>query len=392
MISKENSLLDLTGKKFGDWTVISRTSNVKGHTRWLCVCSCGKRVHVYTSSLRSGKSNSCGHKKKNPIDLLGKRFGKLHVISETTEKPYTYALRYRSKNKGKCWECLCDCGNKCIVTSRNLLSGNTKSCGCLGIFSDPTKGSKKALFRKYKRSAKKRNHFFNVSFDQFSAIIDQKCFYCGKSPSQIFKGNREDFLYNGIDRLYSNKGYEVDNIVTCCKECNYLKWTKNIDDFLIWLKACYNHLNLEITDPFLTIQINLNKANIQNNGKNVLRKDDPCYYSKNTLYNDIYKNKCGKKRGLIFELSFEEFFYRSQKKCFYCDIKPKNFFKKGSSKGFFYNGLDRINNDVGYIKDNIVTCCSICNESKMNLDLQTFIDRIKKCYEYLKKYYKNKEI
>ncbi len=389
MIPENNSLLDLTGEKFGDWKVISRASNIKGHTRWLCVCNCGKKVPVYTSSLRSGKSTSCGHKKRNFIDLSGKRFGKLYVIGETTKNPYTYALRYRSKNKGKCWECLCDCGNKCIVTSRNLLSGNTKSCGCLGIFSDPTKGSKKALFRKYKRSAKIRDHSFNISFDQFLVMIDQECFYCGKSPSQTFKGNREDFLYNGIDRLESNRGYEIGNIVTCCKECNYLKWTKSINDFLIWLKMCYNHLNLEFTDSLLTIQINSNEVDIQNNEKYNLRKDDPCYYSKNTFYN-VYKNVCGKKRGLIFELSFEEFFSISQRKCFYCGIEPNKLFKKGSSKGFFYNGLDRINNDMGYIKDNIVTCCSICNESKMNLDQKIFINRIKKCYGYLKKYYLKK--
>lgn len=31
------------------------------------------------------------------------------------------------------WVCRCDCGNEIIVSSSSLVSGNTKSCGCVGI-------------------------------------------------------------------------------------------------------------------------------------------------------------------------------------------------------------------------------------------------------------------
>ena len=53
-------------------------------------------------------------------DLTGQKFGKLTVIK-------------RVPNIGKkvAWECKCDCGNITIVTSHNLTSGHTKSCGCL---------------------------------------------------------------------------------------------------------------------------------------------------------------------------------------------------------------------------------------------------------------------
>lgn len=56
-----------------------------------------------------------------PKDLTNIRFGKL------------IALRIVGKNKHNryLWECLCDCGNKTIVQSVALSSGNTKSCGCL---------------------------------------------------------------------------------------------------------------------------------------------------------------------------------------------------------------------------------------------------------------------
>jgi len=54
-------LNDLTGQIFSNLTVISRANNAKlGHTRWLCRCECGNEVTVYSSSLKSGLSKSCG--------------------------------------------------------------------------------------------------------------------------------------------------------------------------------------------------------------------------------------------------------------------------------------------------------------------------------------------
>lgn len=58
-------------------------------------------------------------------DLTGQTFGKLKVISQNFEI---------SKQK-KCvmWDCICECGNKKTIRSTDLLSGNTKSCGCLRL-------------------------------------------------------------------------------------------------------------------------------------------------------------------------------------------------------------------------------------------------------------------
>jgi len=58
------------------------------------------------------------------IDLIGKRFGRLVVIGEKSE---------RDKRGHVLWECLCDCGNKCVVLGYSLGSGKTNSCGCLNI-------------------------------------------------------------------------------------------------------------------------------------------------------------------------------------------------------------------------------------------------------------------
>lgn len=109
---------DLTGKKFGEWTVLSEGSK---ESYWLCRCSCGVEREVYSQSLKSGKSLSCGHLFKNEIrkPIIGKRYGNLVVLDQIKENDEWYCI------------CKCDCGNQTKVTRRNLVSGNTQSCGCI---------------------------------------------------------------------------------------------------------------------------------------------------------------------------------------------------------------------------------------------------------------------
>ena len=94
-----------------------------------CQCSCGNIFTTTVEHLKSGHTKSCGCLKKEKArenggfkDLTGQKFGKLLVLEHIIkEKNRSYA----------CWKCLCDCGNFTIVRSNHLLSGNTKSCGCL---------------------------------------------------------------------------------------------------------------------------------------------------------------------------------------------------------------------------------------------------------------------
>lgn len=53
-------------------------------------------------------------------DIKEKQFSRLKVIQ----------FSYINKKGSAVWECLCDCGKITYVSSWNLTSGNTKSCGC----------------------------------------------------------------------------------------------------------------------------------------------------------------------------------------------------------------------------------------------------------------------
>lgn len=56
-------------------------------------------------------------------DITGRKFGRITVID----------LSGVSKNGKKVWNCVCDCGVEKRILSGSLLSGRTKSCGCLSV-------------------------------------------------------------------------------------------------------------------------------------------------------------------------------------------------------------------------------------------------------------------
>ena len=72
-------LIDLTGKRFGKWLVLGGHSKGK----WLCRCDCGAEVMISGSNLRRGGTNGCMtcRGKRHTLDLTGHRYGRWTVIS-----------------------------------------------------------------------------------------------------------------------------------------------------------------------------------------------------------------------------------------------------------------------------------------------------------------------
>ena len=118
-------LIDLTGKRFGQLTVLRRDAdNVLPsglhEPMWLCRCDCGKETSVRGAFLRSGHTTSCGcgQTGHNFIDLTGRHFGSVTVLSRIEN---TMPIE---------WHCRCDCGNEFDARGSSLVNGHTKSCGC----------------------------------------------------------------------------------------------------------------------------------------------------------------------------------------------------------------------------------------------------------------------
>ena len=76
-------------------------------------------------------------------ELASKQFGLLIALSQVTED---------GRNK---WVCQCRCGNKATIRQEDLLSGRSKSCGCITMQLKQAKAEKKfsLVNRKFGRLA-----------------------------------------------------------------------------------------------------------------------------------------------------------------------------------------------------------------------------------------------
>ena len=152
------------------------------------------------------------------------------------------------------WECKCECGSCTVVSSGDLSSGNTKSCGCLkkekarlNRMSDYGQASFNSLYSSYKKSANKRRYKFILSEKTFRELTSSNCYYCGIEPSQIYDNGTNgngNYVYNGIDRVNNDVGYLKKNCVPCCKDCNRAKRTMTQEEFLSLIKRIHKNLKL----------------------------------------------------------------------------------------------------------------------------------------------------
>jgi hypothetical protein len=108
--------------------------------------------------------------------------------------------------------------------------------------------------------------------------------------------------------------------------------------------------------------------------------------AKNKIFYEYKKNAL--KRKINFTILFEDLLLYIGKNCYYCGSKPSNMIKpnhRNKSITFKYNGIDRLDNNKGYEKNNIVPCCKLCNQAKMDLSYKDFLTLIEKIYNKHKK-------
>jgi hypothetical protein len=213
------------------------------------------------------------------------------------------------------WLCQCDCGNKTIVKYRNLINGNTKSCGCL----------------KQEKTSKR-------------CLIDMIGRKCGK--------------------------------LTVIERCGLTK-----QNSVAWLCEC------ECGTRIIADGIKLRNGKINNCGcikHNVTRLPFG-----EAAYNSIVCGikKGAKKRDLEWNLTDEQVRSLITQSCYYCGKKPMQTNGIGSRLNgvFFYNGLDRVNNSLGYTIDNVVPCCKFCNRAKDVMTIDEFKTWIYNVYEHFYK-------
>lgn len=195
---------------------------------------------------------------------IGDIFGRLTVleISSKTDK---------KGHKRRVATCQCECGKQNSVPCSRLRSGTTQSCGCYGkemallaISRDAGEATLNFWEGSYKKAARNRGFSWNLSKEQFRDLISKNCFWCDNQPkpwniyikrdgTRSRKIANEKYIeqawvnINGVDRINSGIGYEPNNVVPCCSECNIAKSDRSAKDFFEHCKR--------VTD-FVTKKIN----------------------------------------------------------------------------------------------------------------------------------------
>ena len=92
-----------------------------------------------------------------------------------------------------------------------------------------------------------------------------------------------------------------------------------------------------------------------------------------------------RKRSLDFNITKEFFKEITSKDCFYCGSPLSNYRRIKNYYGDFrYNGIDRIDNNVGYEEGNCVPCCKKCNRAKDIMSKDEFVSWVENMYNNLK--------
>jgi len=295
--------------------------------------------------------------KNKGIDLVGRRFSRLTVISEQP----------KDKNNIRRWLCSCDCGNEKVVYQNSLCSGATKSCGCYSAEQTSrrmSQGWNKVFTKDYllKEHKEKQRSLREIAREH------------GCSVSCVMRYMRK-FDIEANDPFYALAGQKVEMLFV-----KDLAYTKNGRSY--WNCVC-----------------DCGKEKVVC-GHSIVRRSAVscgCYHKSITWkgVGDLSKShwssivKHASERKLEFSISIEyvwKLFQKQKGKCALsgADIVIHREWYNKVKLGSVNNtaSLDRIDSSRGYVKGNVQWVHKAVNKMKSNLLESDFIDWCSKICEY----------
>lgn len=99
-------------------------------------------------------------------------------------------------------------------------------------------------------------------------------------------------------------------------------------------------------------------------------------------YKDVYREyvQKAKLRDIPFELSLDEASSLFTENCYYCGNPPQNKRTRNLGNTVYYQGLDRVDNSIGYTLNNVVPCCRYCNSFKLDRTEEEFLNHVDQIY------------
>jgi 5-methylcytosine-specific restriction endonuclease McrA len=233
---------DLTGKKFNKLLVLAlshKTTTNYGSRRyyWLCRCDCGIEKPIDGRHLIDGTTKSCGCSRWELISYSKYHFHDYTNIkfnSLTAIKPVGTS---KCSSSGRLWLFKCDCGAEKVLPIGRVKYGHAATCGhwrrefavCHPTRQHAGNGLCKSCVRTERQKRIKEASDGTVTAEILKTIYAQSiCFYCQQEISP---------KYRTIDHklpIIRGGKHSIDNICMACKDCNYRKHDKTVEEYWAW--------------------------------------------------------------------------------------------------------------------------------------------------------------
>lgn len=200
---------------------------------------------------------------------------------------------------------------------------------------EKNKMNDKYRFKSYQNRACITGKQFKLTQEECSAFYKGICYYCG------FKYDETQLLT--IDRIDNDIDYIKGNCTSACVMCNIMKGSLNQKIFIDICELIIS--NFGIIESEIILEIMPDKISMG-------------YIS----YIQRAKNK-----KINFDLKIHEFNLITSNFCYLCN-KPNS--------DNHINGIDRIDNNMGYVYTNCMSCCTTCNFIKNKYNLNDLIIRM----------------
>jgi hypothetical protein len=194
-----------------------------------------------------------------------------------------------------------------------------------------------AHYKIYQRSARLKKLQFTFSEEEFKELVAKPCYYCNSIDEKGFVG---------IDRMNQSVGYIQSNSVSCCAMCNWMKGSLDSATFIKRVRHIHSFAK--------------NTDNTQ--------KHPECFPDAKCVSYASYRSRAEKKE-LEFTITNDDYKTITEQDCYLCG-------KKSTETNT--NGIDRVDNIIGYTVENSKACCKECNHMKNSYALEDLMAKIER--------------
>ena len=206
---------DYIGNIYGFWTIKSISDKkVENHTYFICECVCGNIKEIRKTLLLNNKTKSCGCNGLH--NIKGNKYGRLTVLCNGYKKDNRIWVKVK-----------CECGNEKEVLKQSLISGFTKSCGCLNLEERPLK--RKENHPRWNPSLTEEDRKNNESrgsakgYQSFRRkvlkLYNNTCICCGYKANKNMRVHHKDSWNSNKE-----KRYDINNAVVLCENCHDIQY------------------------------------------------------------------------------------------------------------------------------------------------------------------------